>query len=206
MDKNSGQNTEYVILDAAEELFLSKGFSLASTTDIAKKVGCNQALIHYYYRTKDKLFEAVFLRKAKVFFSAFFMEGLESYSFEERLRRRMEAHFDALRQNPRVPFLLINELFTNPARLERHREAIRGILRKYLEQVQEELDSEAAAGRARKLDALDFVLCVVSLNVGYFITLPVYSGLFSPSGEELDRQAEKRKKDNVEFALRFLEP
>lgn len=205
MDKNSGQHTEYVILDAAEELFLSKGFSLASTTDIAKKVGCNQALIHYYYRTKDKLFEAVFLRKSKVFFSAFFMEGLEELSFEERLRRRLEAHFDALRKNPRVPFLLINELFTNPARFEKHKGAIRRILAKYIKKVQDELDSEAAAGRIRKVDALDFVLCAVSLNIGYFFTLPVYSGLFSPSGEELDRQAEKRKKDNVEFALRFLE-
>ena len=50
------QNLEIQILQAAEELFLSNGFAGTSTTDIAKRVGCNQALVHYYFRTKENLF------------------------------------------------------------------------------------------------------------------------------------------------------
>ena len=52
---------EEQILRAAEELFMEKGFDAVSTTDIARKVGCNQALVHYYFRTKDNLFLQVFL-------------------------------------------------------------------------------------------------------------------------------------------------
>ena len=61
MDKN--QNIEERILWVAERLFLEKGFSGTSTTEIAKAVGCNQALIHYYFRTKEKLFWDVFTPK-----------------------------------------------------------------------------------------------------------------------------------------------
>ena len=53
---NKDNNMEQQILQCAEELFLEKGFSLVSTTDIAKKAGCNQALVHYYFRTKENLF------------------------------------------------------------------------------------------------------------------------------------------------------
>ena len=49
------QNMEQIILEVAEELFLDKGYALTSTTEIAKKAGCNQALIHYYFRTKENL-------------------------------------------------------------------------------------------------------------------------------------------------------
>ena len=48
------------ILQVAEELFMANGYDATSTTDIAKKAGCNQALIHYYFRTKENLFQQIF--------------------------------------------------------------------------------------------------------------------------------------------------
>ena len=53
-------NMERAILESATELFLRKGFNATSTTEIARNAGCNQALVHYYYRTKERLFEAIF--------------------------------------------------------------------------------------------------------------------------------------------------
>jgi len=52
MEEKNNQSTEQAILEVAERLFLDKSFAKTSTTEIAKKVGCNQAMIHYYYRTK----------------------------------------------------------------------------------------------------------------------------------------------------------
>ena len=60
MDIKENLTMEEVILETAERLFLEKGFALTSTTEIAKAVGCNQALIHYYFRTKDNLFNTHF--------------------------------------------------------------------------------------------------------------------------------------------------
>ena len=56
-------NTEQAILQAAETEFLDKGFALAKTTEIAKQAGVTHAMLHYYYRTKEKLFERVFQEK-----------------------------------------------------------------------------------------------------------------------------------------------
>jgi AcrR family transcriptional regulator len=53
MDIKSEQNMEQAILETAERLFLEKGFAATSTTQIAKAVGCNQALVHYYFRTQE---------------------------------------------------------------------------------------------------------------------------------------------------------
>ena len=57
------QNLEQKIIDVAEKIFMDKGFDSTSTTDIAKEVGCNQALIHYYFRTKENLFQQIFYKK-----------------------------------------------------------------------------------------------------------------------------------------------
>ena len=57
---NTTSNTEQQILASAEKLFLQKGFSATSTTDIARDAGCNQALVHYYFRTKENLFNRIF--------------------------------------------------------------------------------------------------------------------------------------------------
>ena len=53
-------NTEQQILASAEKLFLQKGFSATSTTDIARDAGCNQALVYYYFRTKGNLLNRIF--------------------------------------------------------------------------------------------------------------------------------------------------
>ena len=55
-----GENTEEKILKAAEEVFVQKGLDGARMQEIADKAGINKSLLHYYYRTKDKLFSKVF--------------------------------------------------------------------------------------------------------------------------------------------------
>jgi AcrR family transcriptional regulator len=66
MDSKEEQSMEQAILEAAEKLFLEKGFASTSTTQIAREVGCNQALVHYYYRTKENLFNTIFENKFKL--------------------------------------------------------------------------------------------------------------------------------------------
>ena len=59
MEVKNNPTMEIVILETAERLFLEKGFGMTSTTEIAKEIGCNQALIHYYFRTKENLFNII---------------------------------------------------------------------------------------------------------------------------------------------------
>ena len=64
-DEKRGENTEAAILEAAEKLFMEQGFASTTTMQIAKRAGCNQALVHYYFRTKDNLFEKIFEEKVR---------------------------------------------------------------------------------------------------------------------------------------------
>ena len=59
----TNHDMEQSILKVAEQLFLDKGFNRTSTTEIARVVGCNQTLIHYYFRTKENLFNRIFEKK-----------------------------------------------------------------------------------------------------------------------------------------------
>jgi len=197
---------ERKILEAAEELFLEKGFALTSTVAIAKKVGCNQALIHYYFRTKDKLVEAVLREKIMLFLSAFMKIDEESESFEERLRRKAEAHYDVLAANPRLPFLLINEFAANPERAPFIRDLIMDIPAKTFGSFQAQLAEEIAAGRARPMEPTDLILTLISLNAMLFIAEPLITRVFNLSDEEFARFARHRKEEHVQIIMRSLKP
>lgn len=58
--------TEQLILEAAEAEFLEKGYGKARTTEIARRAGVNHSMLHYYFRTKENLFEVMFQKKPKV--------------------------------------------------------------------------------------------------------------------------------------------
>ena len=60
MNTDNNDNLEQKIIDTAREIFIEKGFTDTSMSEIAAKVGMNRPGIHYYFRTKDRMFQAVF--------------------------------------------------------------------------------------------------------------------------------------------------
>ena len=108
MDIKNEQNMEQAILETAERLFLEKGFASTSTTQIAKAVGCNQALVHYYFRTKENLFQQIFIVKIELFLKTFMIEENEG-DFFTKMERRIGLYFDMLSYNRKLPFLILNE-------------------------------------------------------------------------------------------------
>ena len=106
---------EEKIILAAEEIFMNKGFDATSTTDIAKKVGCNQALIHYYFRTKENLFQQIFMKKFQLVLS-FIIQENQPTDIEKALLRFIDNYFAMLSKNRKLPFFLITELIMNEER------------------------------------------------------------------------------------------
>jgi AcrR family transcriptional regulator len=206
MKAGKDTNTEQSILETAERLFLRKGYAMTSTTEIAREVGCNQALVHYYFRTKDKLFEAIFEKKVRLFVSTLLLVTNEEVSFEEKLRKRIEAHFEIIRANPRIPFLFFNELTTNPERLKAFIEKIREIPKSVIDKIGDELQSEIQKGNIRPMKTFDLIVTIVALNVALFISSPVIRAATGVSDEEFNEIVERRKKENVLIILRSLKP
>lgn len=206
MVQKKDSNMEKKILEAAEQLFLEKGFAMTSTTEIAKIAGCNQALVHYYFRTKDHLFDAIFENKVKMFISTFMEISNEDIPFEEKLKRKIEAHYDMIRANPKFPFLIINELTTNPQRVEKIKAKISQLPKAIFGQLDKELDEEIRKGNIRPIKTIDLLFSIVSLNMVLFLAKPFIKTITNLSDEEYEAMVKHRKQENVLMILRSLRP
>jgi len=200
------QTTEQAILETAEKLFLEKGFALTSTTEIARVAGCNQALVHYYFRTKDRLFDAIFEKSATVFISAFLDKMDDNIPFEEKIRKKIETHFDILRANPKLPFLFFNELNTNPGRLSLLKDKTGGMYKPLFSAIDEELKVEIEKGSVRPMTAMDLMLTILSLNLALFMSGPVLQAITGLTGTEFQKLIENRRREHVTVILKSLRP
>lgn len=203
---NKDQNMEQAILEAATKLFLEKGFKATSTTEIAKEAGCNQALVHYYFRTKDRLFDAIFEGKMKFFLGSLLKIENDDLSFKDKLARKIESHFDAIHQDPKLPFFFFTEISRNPGRLEQLREKLGNLPEVVLSSMKKELDEEIAKGEIRPITIYDLLLTIVSLNITVFITEPMFKLITRISNEEFNELILKRRAENVHIILSSLKP
>lgn len=202
--KNEETNTGQAILKAAEELFLEQGFEQTTTKQIAQRAGCNQALLHYYYRTKDNLFVQIFEEKAKFIATHFLDINLTAQTLEERISQMVELHFELFRKNPRlVPFLL-KEVLSDPVRVAPILDKIKQYMVKIFGKIDEALHEEIEKGAARPVSTLNVILTLVSLDMAPFIIAPVLQRVLDLTDEQLDEQLDKRKPEVVEILLRQI--
>ena len=203
---NSEKNKEEEILKAATNLFLEKGFKETSTTEIAKAVGCNQALVHYYFRTKDKLFDAIFSSKMKYFVSSLLKVSGEDLPFEEKLAKRVETHFEKISEDPRLPLFFFREINSNPFRIENLKENMSGLPQLILGQIQKEINEEYEKGNIRKTNIYDLLMSIASLNIMVFLMEPMFKAITNISDEDYKKLLQNRKKENVHIVLNSLKP
>lgn len=172
MERN--QNIEKRILWVAERLFLEKGFSGTSTTEIAKTVGCNQALIHYYFRTKEKLFWDVFAPKAEQVVEYLDAPLDESIDFIDRIRNVIDFYFGILELDERLAPFIVNELIMSPTRWDKFRDRfLRSESRSSaFDRFEKMVEEEIAAGRIRRMKPIDMLMNIMSLTVSAFIVAP----------------------------------
>lgn len=206
MEQTREQSMESIILETAERLFLDKGFALTSTTEIAREAGCNQALVHYYFRTKEQLFIRIFEEKVKIFAGAFFSIDEKPGTFLEKLTRKIEAHFDIVARNPKIPFLLINEITTNPQRIQALHKSIGDYPTDIIRRMSEELNEAIARGEVRPITVLDLILTILSLNVMPQLLRPVLEEVMPLPTEEVQKLIARRKKENVQVIINSLRP
>mgnify|MGYP002622241890 CR=1 FL=1 len=187
---------EQRILETAKQLFLEHGFAQTSTTDIARAVGCNQALVHYYYRTKERLFRKIFEQEMNnlLDFANKFTYSDDLWSFLSTL---VDYYFSFLTQNPKLPFFILNELVLNEERRAWMRETfIQNERRqKAYYAFSDMVMREIKKGTIRQIEPLDLLLDIVSLVVMTFICMPIYSDLLQKTPEELNDFLAHRKQE-----------
>lgn len=199
------KDTEAEILKAAEQEFMLRGFDGAKTASIARAAGVTHAMLHYYFRTKEQLFERILTDKMNLMgrsvLTAF---GNPELPLLERLKDGISRHFDFLVENPDLPRFIINEVFSRPERYEIMRKGVSRIIDKLMQSVQQELDSMAAQDEIVPVDVRMLMLDVVSLNIFPFITYPMIKPLLGDIAADRERFFEQRKAENIEVIMRRI--
>lgn len=102
---------EVRIIEAAKSLFVEKGFVETSMSDIAAKVGINRPSLHYYFRTKDRLFQAVFGEIVqKILPRLHDIITTKDLPIAERIGRVVDTYYEVLRTNPTLPLFAMREI------------------------------------------------------------------------------------------------
>jgi len=207
MDIKSELPMEQVILETAERLFLEKGFTATSTTQIAKAVGCNQALVHYYFRTKENLFNTIFEQKFRMLFEHLYAsQNFGNIPFPEKVRHAVESHFDLLTHNPKLPMLVATELARLPENLKNLRNKLQAVPFELFTKLSKELEKEIAEGRVRKVELMDIIITMVTLNAGLFMLIPIASGIMQLDDEQTKELLAHRREENVQVILNYIKP
>ena len=201
-------NLEQEILQVAEKLFLSKGYNGTSTTEIAHQVGCNQALIHYYFRTKERLFQQTFIKKFESTISRLIEPLTTELPFNEKITNCINIYFDIFTQNPRLPFTILNELILNPERrtfikLNFVKNSIRqNAYSQYCQTVKNEIQQ----GNIRQIEPFDLIINIVSLTAFTFISLPIYADLLDRTPKEVETYITHRRQEIITQIITSLRP
>ena len=199
------QNKEHEILVAAEQEFLTKGFDGARTTSIAQAAGVTHAMLHYYFRTKEQLFERIVDDKfAQMSHSMFAILGDPSLPVVERLRGGIAAHFDFVAENPQLPRFVINEIVSRPERYEVLYKRASAIIDNVYKGLQGEIDSAAERGEIERIDVRMLFISIMSLNVFTFVAYPFMEPLMGELMADRDRFLAERKAENIETIMRRL--
>ena len=203
--KAEQQSTESRILQAAEEEFMAKGFEGARTMAIAKRAGVTHAMLHYYFRTKQMLFERIIAEKTKQIggiMSSVFVAG--DMPLMERVRLGVERHFDFVAANPDLPRFIAQEVYSHPERHAIMQTQLASMAAELLKDMQKNIDDSADAGLTTRIDARMLILDIVSLNIFTFICYPLVQPLLGNLGTDREAFLAQRKAENVEVIMRRI--
>jgi AcrR family transcriptional regulator len=201
MTENEKQ-TEEKIFDAATEVFVEKGMDGARMQDIATCAGINKALLHYYFRTKDLLFEAVFEKIANKLFKRFAIVFDEKVTLEDKIKFFYKEHISFLQENPRLPGFLLNEVNRNPARIRKIMKNIDldDLITKLYEQHKEELENYNIT--QSKIPQL--MISIAAISVFPFAARGLVEGILEKIGTDFNTFMEERKEFAADFVIKAI--
>ena len=205
MDNQERQSKEQQILAAAEQEFLTKGYDGARTTSIAQAAGVTHAMLHYYFRTKEQLFERIVDEKFETMsHSMFAIMGDPSLPIVERIKGGIEAHFDFIASNPLLPRFVINEIISRPERYKLLYKRVGAIIDNVYCGMQFEIDRSAERGEIEWVDVKMLFISILSLNIFTFLAYPFMEPLMGELMADREGFLAVRKAENIETILRRI--
>ena len=194
-------NTEQAILEAAKQVFIQKGMDGARMQEIADKAGINKSLLHYYYRSKNKLFEAVF-KEAFFKFIPNIMDLMNSeLPLFEKIRLFAINYIDIINENPLMPVFIMHELNRDPAKVAEMIKSTGINPSKIIIQINEEI----AKGEINPIDPFHLIVNLISMCIFPFVAQPILQYvIFNENSEVYAAFIEQRKREVPEFIINSI--
>lgn len=196
-------NTEDKILDAAKNVFIKKGMEGARMQEIADEAGINKALLHYYFRSKDKLFDAIFSRIIGLAFPKISQIFQADQPFAWKVEQVIDTYLSLLMKHPYLPAFILKEVNRDPSMffklVLKHGFSPAPILKI----IEEAMDR----GEIIRMNPKHLVVHVLSMCIFPFAAKPViHFVLFDEDKQATQTFFEERKQEVKQFVLRAISP
>jgi AcrR family transcriptional regulator len=193
MSKEKDLNTEAKIKAAAKLVFHKKGFAATRTRDIAEEAGINLALLNYYFRSKQKLFEIVMFETTFGFMQSMALVfNDEDSSLDEKVSKVVEKYTHKILSEPEVPLFILSELRNDATGfMERLPIADMVMDSHFIHQIEEEME----AGTIKKMNPLHLIVNLMSMIVFPFVGSPIVMKLGGHNKKEFEAFMLERKEE-----------
>ena len=189
------------ILNAAKEIFERKGMAAARMQEIADEAGINKAMLHYYYKSKQLLFEAVF----KSAFSMLAPQLNEIMNADttifEKITNFSSNYISFVLKHPYLPNFIIQELNRNPA-------FVKNLIAENnfpnISKFKQQVNGKVAEGVIRPIKAEQLFINIMSLNIFPFIGAPLLKGFVNVSDDTYKQLMEDRKTEIADFIINSI--
>lgn len=199
------------ILDAAHTVFLRRGTAGARMQEIAKEAGVNSALLHYYFRNKERLGEAVFQRAAAQLLPNVIRILASDADLDDKVTQVVEVELTRLSETPYLPGYIISELTHHPQRVPQLFATIIGkapaevgaLVRARLG---EQIGERVRAGRMHPIEPEQFAINLLALCIFPFAARPMVMALLGFDAAGFAAFIDRRRQELAPFFLRALQP
>ena len=193
-------STEEKILEAAKKVFVRKGMYGARMQEIADEAGINKALLHYYFRGKNKLFDAIFREAFQEMAPKAFDILQGDLPLDEKIKLFVSKYIDTISANPFLPLFIINEINQDPDRLGTIVDLMGGIK----DEISKDVKVKVKAGEFRDIDPVQLFVNILAMSLFPFLAKPIIQGAFSITEEMFQEFLEERKKLIPDIILNYL--
>jgi len=179
-------STEEKIKEAARKVFTQKGYAATRTRDIADEAGINLALLNYYFRSKEKLFELVMTEKMSQFFG-FIGPAIndEDTTLQNKLESIAEHYVDLLQENPDLPIFVLGAIRSNPGHFIKIIKDTNVLTQSaFLKQIQKKKPG---------LNPFHFLMNLLGMCVFPFIAKPIFETMKLVDEKSFNKMMQERK-------------
>ncbi len=174
--------------------------------EIAKEAGINRALLHYYFRDKETMFNLIFETQFKEFFSGIGTILNTQKPLFEKIREIVRHEINVLTVHPDLPRFIITEVASQPERLIQYGQKMGINPRQILEIFNQQVEHEVNQGKLIQIEGRQLLMNIMSLCVYPFAAKPIVKTMMQMDEKTFGQMMEKRKEEVYQFIIKAITP